>query len=545
MTLSQGPADDRREQSGRNRDASKHSPVTICGREVNFEIGEDIQAYIPQTIEILSSVTDDAIESAADGAVSFAPERIRQSLEAFLSISLALGRVTLPQEKLFELHCAAESAAFLALPEFSRGAKPVEDLAVGYLLAALLADAMGSESGSNLEGQNLRDVFKGHVISQVKGQAFEGSIPDGFEDIVRGKLLDCALSNPSLRQRISELLGDWEMLAISGPEATSNLSDEIFSFGEGAALSAEHRLMEDELEAEERALVPKAVEILSSPENKSNWEESLAAIHEKVHGHPMAQIALSFTEQRIDSFSFSQYVHALVDALGEEGFTQMVFTEDRLVPPSIIASLQRHGDGRGLQTIANLTADYLNLPLNSRVSSLRSYLGITDVSLDQHGTAWVTLIEGLREKVRENQFSAYTVEQHENLKAPVGGRIAWIGGSIVSKFEDTPLIKISVLRSSPTGVGLGAIMHQAVSEAGRRDGFGELMSVGIDQLHINRVYQLTELSSILTPGGGEDYRLASCADIDLWVFVAVDGEIPDGFEDPIDIDANVPLPKLR
>jgi hypothetical protein len=302
--------------------------------------------------------------------------------------------------------------------------------------------------------------------------------------------------------------------------------------------------MEDELETEEQSLVPKAVEIVSSPQNRSNWDDSLTAIHGIIKGRQNAQIALSLNERRIDSFSFNQYVLALVDTLHEQEFTKIVFAEERLVPPSIIASLQRNKDDRGVQTIANLTAEYLNLPSHASVSSLRSYLAIHDMDLDDHATAWVKLIEALREKTRQLQVSVYTIEQYQTHEDPTSESAAWITSSVRAGFENTPLIKISILRSSPSGVGLNAIMHQAVSAAGRRDGFGELMSVGVDQPHINQVYQLTEISSHLDPSFGEHYRLASGADIDLWVFIAADDDVPELAEDPIDIDVDVPLPTL-
>lgn len=544
MTLSQGQDDNQRGAGATNRGPSERSPVTICGRAIHLNLHKDVISYIPKTITVASCVTDEVISDIVMGSSSLDSESLRQSIETFLSISLAIQKGSLETGRLFELHCAAESFASLAAPEFSRGTRPIQDLAAGYLVAVLIADELGSGCHCDTEGQILRDVFKGHVIAQVKGQAFEGSVPDGFENLVRGKLIDCATSNPHLSRQISALLGDWETLAISAPDATSNLAHEFFAMGEGAAWITDHRLMEDELETEERALIPKAVEIVSSPENKGNWDDSIGAIQRILEGKRNAQIALNFNERRIDSFSFSQYVLALFDTLRERNFTKLVFAEEHLVPPSVIASLQRNKDDRSLQTIANLTAEYLNLPPLANVASLRSYLGINDIDLDNHGTAWVGLIETLRGKTRERRLSVYTVEQNQLIDESLSESTAWIMSSIRAGFENAPLIKISIARSTPIGIGLNSLMHQAVSAACRRDGVGELMSVGVDQAHINQVYHLTELSSHLDPKFGEHYRLASCADIDLWVFIAADDDVPELAEDPIDIDVDVPLPTL-
>ncbi len=542
MTFAQGPTDDRRQRDGVERLAPEGSHVSICGKDVAVSLCHEVQEYMPRSVENLQSLSSDFIERMAEGAISFSPQVLRQALQDVFSASLVLDRVTASQEALYEIYAAIETSASLALPEFSRGGKPVDELAIGYLLAALVVDSMDPQEG---EGRRARDAFKGHVISHVKGQAFEGAVPDGFEEMVRGKLLDCALSNRALAPSISRLLGDWEMLAISGPEATLNLTDEYFSFGGGAALFADHRLMEEALEEEGRALVPKAVEILSSKGNRYNWEDSLSAMEDKIRGHRRVQIALTFNEQRIDSYSFSQYVQALVTSLSDQGFSRFVFEEGRLVPSSMIRSLQVNGDERGLQTIANLAADYLNLPLNAGISTLRSYLGINEMSLDKHAASWVTFVEQLRERVRERQVTVLTIEQDEERKSTEGG-VARFEGSLLSKVEGAPFIKISVLRPSPDTVAFNRIMHQAVFDAGRRDGFGELMSAGVDQLHIHEVYKLTEISSVLRPeADSEHYRLVSCADIDLWVFVAVDGDAPEGIEEIVDIDADMPVPALR
>lgn len=542
MTFAQGPTDDRHQRDGVERRAPEGSHVSICGKDVAVSLCHEVQEYIPRSVENLQSLSSDFIERMAEGAISFSPQVLRQALQDVFSASLVLDRVTASQEALYEIYAAMETSASLALPEFSRGGKPVDELAIGYLLAALVVDSMDPQEG---EGRRARDAFKGHVISHVKGQAFEGAVPDGFEEMVRGKLLDCALSNRALAPSISRLLGDWEMLAISGPEATLNLTDEYFSFGGGAALFADHRLMEEALEEEGRALVPKAVEILSSKENRYNWEDSLSAMEDKIRGHRRVQIALTFNEGRIDSFSFSEYVYAVVKSLSEHGYSRFVFEEERLVPTSMIQSLQLHGDDRGLQTIANLTADFLNLPLNAGISSFRSYLRVDDISLDKHAASWIAFIDGLREKVREQQVTVRTMQQYEEQKGD-GVGVARFEGSLLSKCEGAPLIKISVLRPSRSVTALNSILHQAVSDAGRRDGFGDLMSAAVDQRHIHEVYKLTDVASVLRDGADwEHCRLASCSDIALWIFVAVDGDAPEGIEEIVDIDADVPVPSLR
>lgn len=542
MTLAQGPRDDQSRQDERVRRGASNSTVTICGAEVDVALCLDVQAYVPRSLENLSTLSAEFVERLAERAISFNPQTIQLALRDILSASLILDRVTVSQEALYELYSAIESAASLSLPDLSRGGKPVEELAIGYLVASLVVDSLDPEEG---EGRRARDVFKGHVISHVKGQAFEEAVPDGFEEMVRSKLMDCALANPKLAPSVSQLLGDWDMLAVAGPEATLDLADEYFMFGKGSALIANHKSMEESAEKEGQALVPKAVEILTSEENRYNWENSLSAMEDKIRGHRTVQIALTFNEARIDSFSFSQYVYAVATSLGAQGYSRFVFEEDRLVPASMIHSLQLHRDERGLQTIANLTADFLNLPLNASISSFRNYLQVDAISVDKHAAAWIAFIDGLREKVRESRVTVYTRQQYERQKSD-GVGVARFEGGLLSKYEGVPLIRISALNPSPGVIALNSILHHAVSEAGRRDGFGDLMSAGIDQRHIHEVYNLTDVSTLLrSEDNGEHYRVASCADIDLWVFVAVDGDAPEGIEDPVDIETDVPTPALR
>jgi hypothetical protein len=492
----------------------------------------------------MGPLTESDVEGISEKAMQPMASVIKEALADFLSGSLVLDQSGLSEESLYKLHLMAEVLSSLDVLESEISSQPIVDLAVGMLMCALFVDEQSPCDDANKEGRSLRESFKGHVIVSVKERMFHAKTVDAFEACVRDKLVDCARSNPELKVGVAQLLSSWEQLAEHAVADSERRTDEYFSQGDGAAMVAEFREMDEEIETSANEVVPQAVEIVSSLTNKPHWDNSLESIDALVRGQNVVHLSLSLVERRIDSFAYTQYLYALTENLAAEGFQSFVFEEKRFVPPTILRALQDAKDERSLQTIADLTAEYLNTPLGSGIGSLRSYLMLPEADLDPHTAAWLSCAEELRNRFRRNNISVSTAEQYKASPESAAQRTVHFHGGLTAIGADIPFIRVTPLDPEHGSAGLNAILHKAVDRAARRDGFGDLSSVGVSQPHIHDIFKLTSVGS-LSPSEGEHYRVASCCDINLWVFVAVDGEEATDQDAPVDIDTNAPVPVGR
>lgn len=112
MTLAQGPRDDQSRQDERVRRGASNSTVTICGAEVDVALCLDVQAYVPRSLENLSTLSAEFVERLAERAISFNPQTIQLALRDILSASLILDRVC----------CLSLASGFISGRKACRGA---------------------------------------------------------------------------------------------------------------------------------------------------------------------------------------------------------------------------------------------------------------------------------------------------------------------------------------------------------------------------------------------------------------------------------------